>query len=289
MIEQDVVLPDGRILRIREAGDPRGKPVFTLHGNPGSRLLYEPHVRDATRRGIRLIGYDRPGYGGSTRNAGRNVADAARDVRAIADALGIERLAVWGISTGGAPALACAALLSGRVVAAASLAALAPYPAEGLDWFEGMGDTNRLGFQRIIADRAAWASYANLTVETASNPERLIEEFSPLLSEVDRTALDTELATFFVNQIREGLRPSIAGDIDDQLAQTLPWGFDFTTIRVPLQYWHGEQDRFFPVSHGRWLAARLPRAEVHIEPHDGHLTLFTQRIPAVHEWLVSKF
>jgi pimeloyl-ACP methyl ester carboxylesterase len=289
MIEQDVVLPDGRILRIREAGDPRGKPVFTLHGNPGSRLLYEPHVRDATRRGIRLIGHDRPGYGGSTRNAGRNVADAARDVRAIADALGIERFAVWGISTGGALALASAALLSGRVVAAASLAALAPYPAEGLDWFEGMGDTNRLGFQRIIADRAAWASYANLTVETASNPERLIEEFSPLLSEVDRTALDTELATFFVNQIREGLRPSIAGDIDDQLAQTLPWGFDFTTIRVPLQYWHGEQDRFFPVSHGRWLAARLPRAEVHIEPHDGHLTLFTQRIPAVHEWLVSKF
>jgi pimeloyl-ACP methyl ester carboxylesterase len=289
MLERDVVLADGRVLRVLEAGDPSGRPVFTLHGQPGSRLLYEPHVRDAARRGIRLIGHDRPGYGGSTRFAGRSIADQAGDVRAIADALGLERFAVWGISAGGAPVLACAALLPTRVVAAASLAALAPYPAEGLEWFDGMADPNRLGFQRIIADRSAWASFANLTVETVSTPERLIEEFSPLLSDVDRRALDRELARFFIDQIRAGHSPTIAGEIDDQLSQTLPWQFDFTAIRVPLQIWHGEQDRFYPVSHGRWLGARLPRAECHFEPEDGHLTLFTQRVPAIHEWLLSKF
>src|SRR6266566_10035469 len=98
---REVVTPDGRTLAVREGGDPAGVPVLSHSGTPGSGLLYEPHVRDAESKGIRLFSYDRPGYGGSTRDEGRTVADCAADIVAVCDALGVDRFCVWGISGGG--------------------------------------------------------------------------------------------------------------------------------------------------------------------------------------------
>ena len=134
--------PDGRVLRTEEAGDPKGHPVLVFHGTPGDGSHYGPHVADAKEKGIRLISYDRPGYGGSTPHPGRVVADSQVDVRAIARSLGVERLAVWGVSGGGPYALATAALLPDLVVAAASLASPAPFEGQGLDYFTGMGKDN---------------------------------------------------------------------------------------------------------------------------------------------------
>src|SRR5260221_10564616 len=134
--------PDGRMLAVDEGGDASGVPVLVHYGTPGSRLLYEPHVRDAEERGIRLFSYDRPGYGGSSRDAGRTIASCAADVTAICDALGIDRFCVWGISGGGPHALATAALIPDRVAAAAALAPVAPFDAEGLDFYDGMGEQN---------------------------------------------------------------------------------------------------------------------------------------------------
>src|SRR5690348_5574117 len=135
-------MPDGRTLRVHEAGAAEGPVVLVHQGTPMSGRLYEPHMRDAEKRGIRLLAYDRPGYGGSSPAPDRSVADAAADSAALADALGIERFAVWGISGGGPHALACAAQLPDRVVATASLASVAPIDAEGLDWLAGMGEMN---------------------------------------------------------------------------------------------------------------------------------------------------
>src|SRR5215210_4113062 len=130
----------GYKLRIIEAGQSDGIPILVHNGTPGSRLLYHPWVKDAETRGIRLISYDRPGYGGSTPQPGRTVASAANDVAAIANELELSRLSVWGVSGGGPHALACAALLPNLVVAAAALASPAPYQADGLDWLAGMGE-----------------------------------------------------------------------------------------------------------------------------------------------------
>src|SRR5439155_24114938 len=122
---------DGRTLLVHEAGDPAGPIVVYQHGTPSDGRLYEPWIEDAKRRGIRLVGYDRPGYGGSTRHPGRRVVGAAQDVRTIVDALGGGRFATWGISGGAPHALACATVLDGgNLVAAASLAAPAPFGAE---------------------------------------------------------------------------------------------------------------------------------------------------------------
>src|SRR5580700_10125376 len=150
-----VMTADGRTLAVEDAGTPGGLPVMVHVGTPNSRHLYGRTVADAAARGLRLISYDRPGYGESTPQPGRTMADAAGDVRAICAALGIDRLAMWGISGGGPHVLACAALLPDLVVAAASLASSAPYGAEGLDWFAGMGQENADDFRLLRADEDA--------------------------------------------------------------------------------------------------------------------------------------
>ncbi len=289
MRESDVHPQAGRVLRVLEEGDLGGHPVFVLHGTPGSRLLYRKHVEDATRRGLRLIGYDRPGYGGSTPARGRRVADAATDVLAIAHALGLDRFAVWGHSGGGHHALACAALLPDRVVSAAALAADAPYSevtAEGLDWFRGMSDWHRQYFRAMIEDPLA---LDELTAPEIRTRAEFRERLASILSDVDRAALTDELIDYAMASEREGQREGLAGGRDDTLAELAPWGFELAGIRVPLQIWHGRHDRFVPFAHGEWLAAHLARAEAHLESEEGHLSLFERRIPDVHAWLRSHF
>src|SRR5206468_1356763 len=100
-INRTISTKDERKLRVLEAGQPDGVPVLVLRGTPHSRLLYDGWVADAQSRGIRLICYERPGYGASTAQPGRTVASAANDVAAIAKELNLNRLFVWGISGGG--------------------------------------------------------------------------------------------------------------------------------------------------------------------------------------------
>ena len=288
---RSVELADGRTLAVAEAGDPDGHPVFFLHGTPGSRNLYPPHAEDARRQGIRLIGHDRPGYGGSTPKEGRRVGDAAEDVRAIADILGIDRFAVWGYSGGGAPALACAARLPGRAVAVACVAGVAPLDAEGLDWLAGMGEKNVEDFRSMQRDRATWEKTVRdeaIGLRDAVGDD-LSGRWATLLSPTDRAALTPPLASYFAMCARGAASFDGAGIRDDGLSEALPWGFDVSAIATPLQLWHGGQDRFVPFSHGQWLAARIPRAEAHLDPDEGHLTLYTRRVPEVHRWLVSHF
>ncbi|MFN8482180.1 MAG: alpha/beta hydrolase [Anaerolineae bacterium] len=281
---------DGRELSITEAGRPNGVPVLVHHGTPGSRLLYAPWVKDARSRGIRLISYDRPGYGGSTPQPGRTVADAAADVAAIASELGVSRLLVWGISGGGPHALACAALLPDLVVAAAALASVAPYPAEGLDWFAGMAEANVAEFRAAINARDALQSFVAEAAAGTVNaePATLAQAWGSLLSPVDAAILAGHLAAFLLGQFQEGLKPGIDGWVDDDVAFTTPWEFEGSEIRLPVLLMHGEHDRLVPFSHGRWLADRIPNVDARLSDDDGHLTLIG-RIPAVHAWLLDRW
>jgi pimeloyl-ACP methyl ester carboxylesterase len=286
-----VATSDGRTLRVYEGGDPGGVPVLVHHGTPMTGRLFGPHVEDARRRGIRLIGYDRPGYGGSTTHEDRSVADATADVVAIADALDLGRIAGWGISGGGPHALACAALLPDRVVAAASLASVAPADAEGLDWTAGMGEANLEEFGATRRGRAALETYLRSEAEglLASDAEHLVEALQSLVTPVDAAVLEGEFAGYLSDCLRGAIRGSIDGWRDDDLAFFEPWGFEVEDIRPPVLVWQGEQDRFVPPSHGEWLASRIPDVDARISADDGHLTLLAQRIPEVHAWLLERF
>ena len=214
----DVTTPDGRTLHVHEAGAADGSVVLVQQGTPMSGLLFAPHVRDAEERGIRLVAYDRPGYGGSTPAPDRSVADAAADVRTVADALGVEKLAVWGISGGGPHALACAALLADRVVAVASLASVAPTDGEGLDWLDGMGELNLEEFAVTRQGREALAAYLEPKGREDATAEGIVEELQSLLSDADAAVLTGELGEYLAENMNEAVRPGIDGWLDDDLA-----------------------------------------------------------------------
>lgn len=287
---RSVTTSDGRTLTVREGGDPEGFPILAIAGTPGSSMLYEPHSRDAAERGIRLFSYDRPGYGGSTRQKGRSVADCAQDITAVCDALGVERFCVWGISGGGPHALAAGALLPERVIAVAVLASTAPYDAEGLDFFEGMGELNVEEFGKIFeGEEAHRASMEKERQDLlTATPEQLLELWQTLLGPSDREVATGELAAFLLDHMRAGIGPSGDGWIDDAVAFVTPWGFDLASIRVPVQLWQGEQDSFVPYGHGVWLAEHIPGVDARLTAEDGHLTLAERRVPEVHGWLLAQ-
>lgn len=285
-----ITIESGREIQIVEAGKPDGVPVLVHSGAPGSRLLARLWVEDALSRGIRLISYDRPGYGGSTPHQGRTVASVADDVAAIAQALGIDRLLVWGVSGGGPHALACAALLPDLVAAVASLASPAPYLGEGLDWFAGMGEDNVAEFNAALEGRDTLEPMLELIAPglLAADPESLIQSMQSLLSPVDVKALSEDIATDSLNNMIEGIRERRDGWVDDDIAFTAPWGFELDEIQIPVMIMHGQQDGFVPFSHGEWLAGHIPNVEARLLADDGHVTLAAHRIPEVHAWLLAQ-
>jgi len=288
---QAIETTDGRRLRVREAGNPSGVPVLFLNGTPGSSLMYEPHVRDAEEKGIRLVSWDRPGYGGSTRHEGRSVADDAANATAVCDALGIDRFCAWGISGGGPHALALAALLPDRCAAAAALAPVAPYGAEGLDFTEGMGEQNVEEFGAIFeGDERHRELLERDRAELMSiTPDQLVEAWQSLLGPADVEVTNGRLAAYILDCVRDGVGQSLDGWFDDDVAFVQPWGFELAAIRVPVLHWQGEQDKFVPFGHGVWLSQRIPDVESRLSAEDGHLTLAERRIPEVHAWLLERF
>jgi len=271
-----IEVTDGRTLRAYDV--PVDDPVLTVvwhHGTPNVGTPPVPLLPASAARHIRWVSYDRPGYGGSTPHPGRDVASAAGDVEAIADALGLGRFAVLGHSGGGPHALACAALLPDRVVAAVSGSSLAPYPADGLDWFAGINPAGTAELRAAVEGRAALE-------QVLSTSEYDPEMFTP----TDHAALEGDWG--WLGRIAgEALEGGIGGMVDDDLAYVAPWGFDPATITAPVLLLHGEADRVVPSSHGRWLADRIPSAELWLRPGDGHVSVLGAATDAL-DWLLSK-
>ncbi|MGW2834377.1 alpha/beta fold hydrolase [Streptomyces sp. NPDC001286] len=275
--ETDLETADGRRMHVYNtgAGDgPARLTVFWHHGTPNLGSPPAPLLPASRQLGIRWISYDRPGYGGSTPLPGRSVASAAADVRVIADALDIERFAVMGHSGGGPHALACAALLPERMLGTVSVAGLAPYDAQGLDWFAGMYDSGRASLTAAAAGREAKERHEE---EAVYDPA--------MFTAADHAALAGEWS-WFEEVVTPALADGPGGLIDDDLAYVHPWGADPGTITCPVLLLHGGQDRIAPSTHARWLADRIPGSTHWLRPDDGHISVLNSAITAL-EWLVG--
>lgn len=281
----------GRTLTVYDAGDPDGAPVLFHHGTPSSGAPYDAHVRLALEQGVRFVSYDRSGYAESTRDPGRDIAAVAGDAVALADALGIGRFATWGLSGGGPHALACAALAPDRVAAVASVAGVAPYAAEGLDWLAAMGEANVAEFGAALAGEEVLrpALEAEAAGLAATSTEELIAAMSTLLSPPDVAAVQGPLGEYLLGSFTRGLARGVDGWVDDDLAFTRAWGFDPASIEAPVLVVQGRQDLMVPGGHGDWLAARIPGAATWFSGNEGHLTLFRpDSVRRLHDWLLER-
>jgi pimeloyl-ACP methyl ester carboxylesterase len=278
---------DGRRLAVRVAGNPAGHPVVYLHGTPGSRVAPLPRERVLYTLGVRLITFDRPGYGGSDRLASRHVADVVPDVAAIADQLGVEAFAVLGRSGGGPHALACAALLPQRVTKAGILVSIAPWAAKGLDWFAGMSESNVREFTSASrTPESLIVELAKTAARIKADPMSHVSALGPELPEDDRRVIkDAGIRRLLAENYKEALRDSADGWIDDSLAFCAPWGFDLADIRIPVLLWHGEKDVFSPAAHARWLADQIPTAELRVLPDSAHFRAL-EAVPDMLSWLI---
>jgi len=276
MDHTDLRLDDDGALRVYDTGAGPALTVFWHHGTPNIGEPPTPLLPASERLGIRWVSYDRPGYGGSTPKPGRTVSSAAAYVTAVADALAIERFAVMGHSGGAPHALACGALAPDRVLGVVSVASLAPYDAQGLDWFAGMAASGVVGMRAAAAGRAAKERHE------AEHGDDYDPEFTP----ADMAALSGDWS-WVLDVVRPALAAGPAPAVDDDLAYISPWGFDPSQVRPPVLFLHGGRDRVVPAAHSQWLAERCPVAEHRLFPEDGHVSVLTRTEGAL-DWLVER-
>jgi pimeloyl-ACP methyl ester carboxylesterase len=282
---------DGRTLMAAEWGDPDGFPVFLCHGTPGCRFNRHPDSTRYARAGARVITYDRPGYGGSTRHRGRRAVDAAADIAAIADALGIDRFAVSGGSGGGPHSLAAAAVLGDRVTRAACIVGVAPYTVMGDEWFDGMDPKNVEEFGWALEGedrlrRELTREAEEMQARVAVDPSKSLDDDWDL-PEADRAILARpDIHVVIREATAEMFRNGPDGWVDDGLAFCTDWGFDPRTITVPTGVWYGKVDVLVPPAHGRWLASHIPGAIVRVEDK-GHQADPDTVVEVLFGWLLD--
>jgi pimeloyl-ACP methyl ester carboxylesterase len=275
--ERLTVQAPGGILDVLVSGPEDGLALVFHTGTPSGLVESGPIAGPAAARGLRTVLYARPGYGDSTPQPGRLVRDAAADVEAILARLRIDEFVTAGWSGGGPHALACAALLPVRCLAAASIAGVAPSDSPGLDWLAGMGQENIEEFGAALAGEADLTRFLDVAAAGLRDitAVQVADGLGGLVSDTDKAALTGEFAEYLAALFRRALATGTAGWRDDDLAFTRDWGLSLDALghATPVAIWQGDQDRMVPPAHGEWLAANIPLARARLLPGQGHLTL----------------
>jgi pimeloyl-ACP methyl ester carboxylesterase len=284
----EVRTPDGRNLLVESTGDPTGRALLFHNGTPTSRKIFQDTAEEANARGAHLLAYDRPGYGGSTPQPGRTVADSTQDVLAITKHFGIEQLAVWGISGGGPHTIAAAILLPDVVCAAATFASLAPYRTSDFDYFEGMPE--RKVRQRLLYFTDPVGFQVHLQV---SRQEIMNATDDYLQAKLEAMPPGARVSPSFYKFSYETMQMAVQGGIEgyweDYQAFYSDWGVDLASNTVPIQLWHGREDLDVPFQHSQWLSKAIPQSELHLTETDGHFSILENHRAEVMDWLLSHF
>ncbi len=289
MSAASLTLDDGRTLEVLTAGPPDGTPLVFHHGTPFAAVAYRLAADAVTARGVHLVYRSRPGYAGSARQPGRRVADVAADTAQVLDILGHDRFVTLGWSGGGPHALACAALLPGRCTAAALIAGVAPYAADGLDWLDGMGPENVHEFALAAEGGPPFDEFLGRESEQliGASADDVALSLGGLVSDVDKAALTADLADFMARALSASGSAGPDGWHDDDVAFLTDWGFDLGAIGCPVAIWQGRQDLMVPFAHGVWLAGHVPGAASHLLDDQGHVSLFVDAFERILDDLLA--
>jgi pimeloyl-ACP methyl ester carboxylesterase len=269
-----VRLRDGRRLAYVEMGDLDGMPILHQHGMPGSRLEHEAELSYYRSLGVRVITPDRPGYGLSDFDPRRRLIDWPSDIAELADHLGVARFGVTGLSGGGIYALACAAVLPHRLTEVVVTGCPGPMQRPGA--LQDMRFMTRAGVW--LGSRAPWLLEAGASLLSGlvrRYPGFFVDHFNEGIPDADRRWLSMpSVNRGAVDTLREALRPGVWGYVQDIRVLAGRWGFAPEDVRVPVQLWHGDEDRVIPLHHSRYLASVLPDATLRICPGEGHMLMW---------------
>ncbi len=280
--DRRVPLPDGRVLGCSEYGVADGKPVFYFHGYPASRFEARLAEPAAFKLGLRIVALDRPGYGLSDFTPEHRIDGWPDDVAAAARGLGIERFAVLGISGGGPYALACAFRIPERLSAVALVGGLGPvyqpWARRDLRPFARLGV-----FLARKASRSLWPIYGSVPAQMMRRyPARAYALVTAFAQEADRRVLERpEVREALMASMCEAQRQGPAASLHELGLYARPWGFDLTSIGVPVTLWQGGCDRVVPPAHGHYQSRELPRGRLRLLPEEGHFSLPINRMDEI--------
>lgn len=271
MRDSSLTLDDGGVVAYSEAGAADGLPIIYFHGAPGSRLDAVWLDDTLSELGVRVVAADRPGYGGSSASPGRAMDDWPRQIGALADHLGFDRFALLGLSSGGPYAVASAALLPERVLAAAVVAgvtdmagptAMADFPEDDEKTIMQIGNEDAAYDWCVEHYGEDGARFFDGEMDLSPPDAKVFED------EVVMAGLFTSFAEAFAQGVR--------GYAQDITVQAQPWTFDVASIRCPVAVYHGEQDTIVPTSHGRRTAELIAGATLTTFPEHGHISMITE-------------
>lgn len=279
-----LTLRDGRTLAWREYGPPGGRPLLRFQGTPGSRNSRHPHEEAYDRLGVRVIVFDRPGYGASSRLPGRGVAVVADDAAELLDHLGLETVHASGGSGGGPHVLALAARHPERVRAATVVVGMARIDEDDL---EGLIQINRDGW---YAAHEGWdAMYALLAPKRSEMLADPLAGFRGVMDAAppsDKAVMeDPDWQRVLMEDVREAFRPGAEGWADEAMALILTWDFDPATVRCSVTWWHGEHDANAPIAAVRRLLAELSNVDLRVWTDAGHLEAYRRHDEILEELL----
>jgi pimeloyl-ACP methyl ester carboxylesterase len=262
-----MVLRDGRTLGYAVSGDPDGRPLLLFHGSPSSRLFF-PDPSETAAAGVRLITVDRPGYGRSDPQPGRQILDWPSDVEQLVDALGLQRFAVAAHSSGGPYALVCAVKLPERVTRVGLVSCVVPLdevPAAAASLNHSERDLVELCRRdpnqaaERIGKAASWL---------ADDPDRFLSFPRPAPDQ--RLLEEPSLRAMFATSVRESVQRGLAGYVSDEVLERCPWGFGLEEVRRDVSLWHGHHDGYIPLAHAEGMAKLLPNCRTHVDPDRAH-------------------
>lgn len=274
-LETEVAIGN-RVLLIRDTGDRNASPIVYFHGTPGSRLDFVFGDDFVSRQGVRVVSFDRPGYGGST-EAPFSLTSVAHDALSIADSLDLGAFTALGLSGGGPFALAVAAVGGDRITGVGVASGAGPFESvpHALD---ELSDIDKEAYSHLPADpETAAQGFASGFEELAQilrngDDEAVIAQFGPALSERDLILMnDKTIGPKVIGSMREGLSNSVLGGGWDNVAWIGHWDFDISQVRCPVLLWYGEEDLMASPAHGQWLKENLPHATLTVRASEGHL------------------
>ena len=277
MQKQMITLADGRHLEVHTAGAPGPKAIVFHHGTPGSALSWQSWLDVAAAQGVFAIAYSRPGYGASARRKGRTVISNSTDISEVLNHFGVTKTVSIGWSGGGPHALADTTLP--QCVGAITLAGVGEYGVDDLDFLEGMGEENHIEFGAAIEGEAQIEKWMreNSGPMAEVTGEQLIEAFGGLIGDADKASLTGDVAEQMAAEYRDSLSRGFYGWLDDDLAFVQHWGFEIRDITKPVELWQGNDDFMVPHAHGKWLATKIPTAELIFVPGEGHISMGQNR------------